>query len=306
MRFTLAMLLVGATCFVPAFAQETDPPAPEPQPPVTDTGPPAPLAAGEKKGLQAVVMAVTGRVQWLATAEGAEWKSAAVDDVLDPGARVRTGRRSTVTLRVGHNASLLVDRNTRMVIPEVIQEGETLRTVVQVSRGRVDFKVDQVGLTNDFSVVTPSTTLAVRGTGFGVQYGGLFGTETYVARFDYLSRVELSYFLSRMTQRLGAGAASSGRLENPALNALFSTVGPPPLSEQAGSERTLAALGLGGKPPGGPGSFEIIEGLPAVPPGGLYDLRLIDTSNQSAGDVINIIVITDQRPPPPPPPPPPQ
>jgi hypothetical protein len=185
-----------------------------------------PLPEGETQPLRAVVMAVTGRSQWRSDAE-AEWRNAQIDDVLEAGAMIRTGRRSSMTLRVGQNATVLVDRNSRVTLPQVLQDGDTLRTVVEVKRGRSDFKVDRVGLTNDFSVVTPSATLAVRGTGYAVLYGGLEGTQIDASRMNEMFAIEVQYFLSRYTYYLSRGAASSDTHENPAVNELFKTFGPP-------------------------------------------------------------------------------
>lgn len=189
----------------------------------------APLAPGEVKVMQAVIMSVKGSdARWRPDAQ-TDWKRAAVDDVLDPGTEVRTGRRTRVALRVGKNATILVDRHSQVVLPQIVHVGDTLRTAAEVKRGRVDFKVDRVGLTNNFSVVTPSTTLAVRGTGFAVQYGALNGTEIAASRFNEIYSIEISYFLTRLSYLLSASATTSDKHQNPAVSALFQTYGPPPL-----------------------------------------------------------------------------
>lgn len=114
------------------------------------------------KELKAVVMAVKGRAQWRANSE-ALWVEAEVDDILETSAEIRTGRNSSLKLRVGQNAMLLVDRDTRLDLAEMSQVGDRLRSVIGLRRGRADVKVDRAGLTNDFSVITPSGTLAVQG-----------------------------------------------------------------------------------------------------------------------------------------------
>lgn len=176
--------------------------------------------------LQAAVMEVNGRVEWRADEER-PWRQAAVDDLLDPGARIRTGRDSTMTLRVGHNATVMIESHTRMALPRVLRDGETLRTLVEVSRGRANIKVDRVGLTNDFSVVTPSGTLAVRGTGFAVSYGGLEGTRIEAARFNDIASIEVRYFLERFAMAVSARAITTDRHPNPAVARLFRGFGPP-------------------------------------------------------------------------------
>ena len=57
-----------------------------------------------------------------------------------------------------------------------MQDGDVLKTIVTINRGRADIQVDRVGLMNDFSVLTPSGSLAVKGTGMGVKYDGFTGT----------------------------------------------------------------------------------------------------------------------------------
>ena len=64
-----------------------------------------PLAPGETKILEAVVMATSGLVRWQADDKG-PWKNAEVDDILKPGTTIRTGRKSKVFLRV--TAAVLV------------------------------------------------------------------------------------------------------------------------------------------------------------------------------------------------------
>ncbi|MHC4142667.1 MAG: FecR family protein, partial [Planctomycetota bacterium] len=107
--------------------------------------------------LRALVIGVKGRAQWRQSEEES-WRAAKVNDILRPGADIRTGLRSSVALRVGKNATVLVDRATRLSLPVILQDGQTLRTRAAVRRGRADFKVDSkvelIGLVNDFEVLT--------------------------------------------------------------------------------------------------------------------------------------------------------
>jgi hypothetical protein len=237
-----------------------------------------PLPAGQQRVLEAVVMQVTGRAQWRAD-ETARWAAAKVDDVLPAGAMIRTGLRSRVVLRVGHNATILVDRNTRVSLPEIAQDGETLRTTATLRRGRADFKVDRVGLTNDFSVITPSTTLAVRGTGYGVQYGGFNGTEVFAARTNAMFAIEIQYFLSRFSYYLSGGATSTEQNRNPAIASLFRTYGPP---------KILSGLVEDGLDPNIlDSSFERT---------GVVDQRAVDLLNQTNEDLQELLMMDDPDP----------
>lgn len=181
--------------------------------------------------LRAVFIDVSGKVQWRAN-DKSPWKDAAINDVVSAGAEVRTGLRSRAALRVGRNATALLDAGTTFALPTVLQDGETLRTTATVRAGRADFKVDRVGLTNDFRVVTPSTTLAVRGTEFAVMTGPLKQVEIVGARRNIINAIELRYALNNRTVSLSGSARSESGAENPAhlalLNAAPQAVGETP------------------------------------------------------------------------------
>lgn len=103
--------------------------------------------------LRAVFIDVAGKVQWRAN-ETSPWQDAKVNDVVAAGVEVRTGLRSHAAMRVGRNATALIDAGTLFQLPTIVQDGDTLRTAAAVKHGRADFKVDKVGLSNDFKVVT--------------------------------------------------------------------------------------------------------------------------------------------------------
>jgi hypothetical protein len=191
----------------------------------------APAAAEE---LRAVFIDVNGQVQWRAD-DKSPWTNAAVNDVIKSGVEVRTGIRARAAIRVGRNATILMDGGTNVSIPTVMQEGEVLKTTASVRSGRADFKVDRVGLTNDFRVVTPSTTLAVRGTEFAVATGALKQLEIVGAKTNVINAIELKYALNNQTVQLSGGATSSTGVQNPVHAALVSaappTIGTAPKSD---------------------------------------------------------------------------
>jgi hypothetical protein len=247
------VLLVGAGFAVRTAAQ--DQPAAEESTIATAAGrelleraraAPQPLPEGETRVLQALVIDVKGKAQWRPGAEAA-WQDARVDDLLDPGAEIRTGLRSSLTLRVGQNATVTVDRSTRLDLPQIVQDGAQLRTRAAVRHGRADFKVDQVGLTNDFEVLTPTTTLAVRGTGFGVQWGALEGAAVTGLPTNDMFAIEIEYLLTRLAFALSGGGASRESIPDPVLNALASTVGAPALWKTLLDDETIEKI-LSGDP----------------------------------------------------------
>ena len=203
-----------------------------------------PLPEGESKELIAIVMHRTGKAQWRAD-EKATWQSAQVDDALPAGAMIRTGLKSALTLRVGLNSSILIDSNARVALPRIIQDGDQLQTAVKVERGRADVKVNHVGLTNDFSVVTPTGALAVKGTGFACRYDAFDGTSIVGAKTNTMNAIEVHYYASKLAYSLSGGAISSNKNENPTLAALIEAA-PPPSSNKAEAQDTADQEGSAG------------------------------------------------------------
>ena len=188
-----------------------------------------PLPDGEQRTLAAIVIETTGRCQWRAD-DSQAWRSAAINDTLRPGAFIRTGLNSSLTLRCGLNSTLMVDSNTRARLPRVLQDGKVLRTTVTVDRGRADIQVDRVGLLNDFSVLTPSGSLAVKGTGMGITYDGFGGTSVVGALHNRMNAIEMRYFTRYGAAWLmSGGALSSEAVPNPTLAAVVETLPPPAL-----------------------------------------------------------------------------
>jgi hypothetical protein len=141
---------------------------------------------------------------------------------------VRTGLRSSLTLRVGKNATLLIARSSRIELPVIVQDGAVLRTRAAVHRGKCDFKVEAVGVVSDFQVLTPSATLAVRGTGFSVDWGALDGLEVRGVDTNKVRALEVAYFGESETVSLSGAGRSSSRHPDPVKAALFRTIFPPP------------------------------------------------------------------------------
>lgn len=190
----------------------------------------------------ALFIDVKGKVKWRAN-DKAPWQDASVDDRLPVGGELRTGLNgSRATLRVGLNATVLVDSGSVFTIPMSVKDGDQLRTLAGLKSGRADFKVENTGLGADFKVATPSSVLAVRGTGFAVQYGALKGAQVTGARTNAMRAIELRYALGNMTYFLSGQARSSLAMQNPVKHALLTAIGPPPLGggqSEAEREQTL-------------------------------------------------------------------
>ncbi|MHC4930677.1 MAG: FecR domain-containing protein [Planctomycetota bacterium] len=182
---------------------------------------PAALPASQVKVLKAIVMEVRGVAQARKTSK-AKWVKLKVHDTLEPGAVVRTGRKSRVALRVGMNASILIERQSRVAIPQIIQSGQVLKTRVSMSFGKADVRVDRVGLDNDFEVSTPTATLAVRGTAWRLWWDAVKGARAEGVPGNKLRAIELRY-LEKVHVLLSGPATSSEKFPLPALDAYFKT-----------------------------------------------------------------------------------
>ena len=187
------------------------------------------LPEGETKVLRAVVMELAGKVQWRQESTGT-WKVAAKDDILKPGAMIRTGLRSWMMLRIGINANVLIDSGSRIALPQIVHAGDTLKTTVQVKRGRADVEVGHVGLTNDFSVLTPSGALAVRGTGMAVSHSAMQGTQVFGARSNAMNAIAMKYYGSKVAHMMSGDAISTQQAPSPAVAEALETVGAAPLN----------------------------------------------------------------------------
>ena len=204
-----------------------------------------PLPDGESKELQAVVMYTHGRSQWRPGPDDA-WRDATVDDTLTAGSMIRTGLKSALTLRVGLNATILIDSNARVTLPRIAHDGATLETAIKVERGQADIKVNRVGLTNDFSVVTPTGALAVKGTGFACQYDAFNGTSVVGSRTNMMNAIEVHYYATKLAYYLSGGAVSSNDAQNPTLAALIDA-SPPPSTNKAEQQDTQDQQGTPGE-----------------------------------------------------------
>jgi hypothetical protein len=208
-----------------------------------------PLPDGEQRQLKTVIMTAQGKAQWRAKGSK-KWTTAKQDQVLQAGTQIRTGRSSKLVLRVGLNATVLIDALARVTLPTVLQHGKTLTTTLQIDRGRADIKVGHVGLTNDFTVLTPSGALAVKGTSFAVSHNALKGTQIVSARTNAIRAIEVSYHGSKLKQFLDASSVSTQETPNPANAAAFASAGPAPLvasesieQQDAESATTEAVIG---------------------------------------------------------------
>jgi len=248
-------------------------------------------AAAQGTSLQAIVMDVQGKARWRPSAD-AEWRDAKVNDIVDPGTEIRTGLKGRLTLRVGKNATVLVDSGTEFHIPDIVQDGETLRTLATVKSGRVDFKVDKVGFSNDFKVVTPATTLSVRGTGFSLATGPLQGVEVSGVRTNMINAIEVKYATSNATYFMSGAAQTSSERQDPVQSAWVSTVGPPPVVGTLADKGQLSqqvSQGQSGNAPTNTQSAQQVTGATANGQGG--NSLILASQDPAASDAIRQLAL---------------
>lgn len=97
---------------------------------------------------------------------GQDWVAAEMNMKLPLGAEISTGFKSYATIQAGAS-TLQVKPLTRVSVSELTVNGGKQKTTVDLKVGRVRAKVEKVqGLEQDFTLKSPVSTAAVRGTEF--------------------------------------------------------------------------------------------------------------------------------------------
>lgn len=210
--------------------------------------PAAQQAAGApSQTIEIRVIETEGRVKWRSSSKTAwkDAKSAQVDDVLPPGSEVSTGASARCTLnfvlkgwKAGEtpHATVIVDKNSDFSIPncELVQEadGDVFKAIAKIQVGTAGIKVNRITARNDFNVVVPDGTLAVRGTGFTINTGPMGGTEVTGVPSNAIAAIQLKYAAVSAPVVLSGGgeAKSSSETPEPATNSLITSIGAPPVA----------------------------------------------------------------------------
>ncbi len=115
--------------------------------------------------------------------------AAKVGDKLYPGDIISTGFESEAFIRFKDIAVMTVKEMTSFSINQFIIEGNIAKTSVNLRLGslRTDVKVER-RMRASFQIVTPTSTVGVRGTEFEVIY---YDNEKYTAVYVYEGKVEI-------------------------------------------------------------------------------------------------------------------
>jgi len=141
-----------------------------------------PATAVESKARQvtlaARVIAVTGTVEARA-ATGEAWKPVKAGTLLKEGADLLTGFRASCIVDMV-DSLVQIDPLSVVRVAELTRDGETVRTRLHLKQGNAQAAVEKGRIESDFAILTPSATLAVRGTrGINCRFypdkGGTYG-----------------------------------------------------------------------------------------------------------------------------------
>ena len=123
----------------------------------------SPMAASAQQ-LQAVVKQFSGKVE--VKQPGQDWQPVQLNMTISQGETVSTGFSSRLTLELGQT-EITIQPLTRMLLRELVKKGTTNVTALTLRVGRINAAVKAgSGEKNDFTVVGPIATAAVRGTEF--------------------------------------------------------------------------------------------------------------------------------------------
>jgi len=148
-----AVAMAIAIAATPVFAQNGD----------AEVGQAPQNPGGDGREITCTVTGVTGNAMYRPN-EDEPWQAVEVGQVLPVGSEIRTGLRDSVDLALGLNADVTIERLSRVTVGRLQKEGDSIRTLLGVQNGKVDFHVKKVGFVNDFKIATPTGTMAVEGT----------------------------------------------------------------------------------------------------------------------------------------------
>ena len=147
---------------------------------------------------KAVIKSFKGKVE---VKSGSSWSAVTEGMEIKPGSIISTGFKSSAVLDLG-SSDLFVKQLTRMSIDELSKSGNTVKTNLNLSLGRVKANVKtSQGLKHDFTLKTPVSTAAVRGTVF----------ESGVRRLNVESgRIRYGNRIGQMVTVLGGTSSTMG------------------------------------------------------------------------------------------------
>ncbi|MBN1686119.1 MAG: FecR domain-containing protein [Spirochaetales bacterium] len=139
----------------------------------------------------ATIERISGKVEYLVP--GGVWTSARVGDIIPLGATISTGFKSSAVLAVG-GSEISVLALTRMSIEDLTETSDSVTTSLNLRTGKVRASVRSTeGKSTDFTLRSPVSTAAVRGTEFifdGYRLEVIEGIVTFLNRLNESTLVQ--------------------------------------------------------------------------------------------------------------------
>jgi hypothetical protein len=158
----------------------------------------APASQPQTNGsMKIYITSVSGLVQ-VRDGEGQPWRAAAVQMVVSEGAELRTGPHSSVTCVIPPDQTFTLDRLGTVRVEEAARYGNKITTDLIMKYGRTHYDIQAAGLEHEASIISPSSTLAVRGTTVSLFDQPPFTPEA----ISYTGRAAFTY--NRATVSVGA------------------------------------------------------------------------------------------------------
>jgi hypothetical protein len=158
LRLAVSFVFVGCLCLTTAYGADVPIAAPAAQAPA------GPASQPQSNGsMKIYITAVSGLVQ-VRDGEGQHWRAAAPQMLLSQGAELRTGPHSSVTCVIPPDQTFTLDRLGTVRVEEAARNGNKITTDLIMKYGRTHYEIQAAGLEHEASIISPSSTLAVRGT----------------------------------------------------------------------------------------------------------------------------------------------
>src|SRR4051794_31847095 len=119
--------------------------------------------AAASQPMEITITGVEGMVQ-VREASDKPWQKATVGMAVSEGAEFRTGPRSAVRVLIPPDQTITLDRLGVVKLMQAIQQGNVVKTKVGMPYGRTRYDIEEAGIEHQSQLVSPSSTLAIRGT----------------------------------------------------------------------------------------------------------------------------------------------
>ena len=122
-----------------------------------------PAAPAEQGAMKVTITGVEGMVQ-VRDSGDKPWVKAIAGMVVTEGAEFRTGPKSAVRCLIPPDQTITLDRLGTIKLMQAIRDGNVVKTKVGMPYGRTRYDIEEAGIEHQSELVSPSSTLAIRGT----------------------------------------------------------------------------------------------------------------------------------------------